>query len=1238
MPGEDVLINFVGDTSSLVPVENALDGIIAKDAEVGAAWKKTSEAMNAQSQTSVDNTNKLAKSLEQLLTSTKSMDKVVIGGAFAKYLKDIQSQLQLTNVEMLRYLENIKKNAQQGIVTSTDEKEIGDYKQLLSLTNDQIALYTQSQKNARLEGSNFTTQLRAIRNEILALTESEKENPDLSGKTAERLSELTEKYAEVQRIQRQFQIKSEGLVQNNEVIAGTISLVGGLAGGYAVAQGAAALFGSQNDEVQKALLKVNAAMAILQGLQQVTAVLQKSSAASILLESLARKSQTTAIVENTTAAQQNVAVQTEQIATAEAVTVAEGAQAVATDVATASTEALNATMAVNPVLLVLTGVLALITAINALNSSNNAAEKIQNDVNDALKKAGEYLDIDLKANEDATNIIVANAKRRGVSSSELTAIEGEQGNKRLQRINEERNALGKKYNEEAALFQKIQDLGGTIDKGALEDHQKLLDKQFELDKKYTEEYNSLLVKQAEFRKEVDDEAFKSFVGFQNAIVAGTRAGSDAEKSAQINSIKQIGAEREKTADFIALTEGEKAQKRAEDEKQIQGLELANYQHYLKGRTSLFESYVADAKLQIIRNQTDSIESINKVTDLQIAALRKQRDEAIKSDPNLNSGETRKIIAENNLQIAELEKAKQLKILEIQKSGINAQLILSEKGTQEEYDNKIAFINKEQQIELAATELSQEKINEINAKYQKQKEDALKAFSIVQLQNQINIANAELDQFGINENEKLTVTLKRLDEQKQIEIINAEKNQSKITEINAKYDKQIRDAKIASIDAIKNKELEAYTANSHDIIKLNEKIIASEDFKPSQQIAALENIKKEKEDELNIEFSALEKKKGLIDDYDVKYKELLNKRKDLESDIQSQITEIQRKEIGKRISDIQLVFSIFQKGLQETLGTTGLSVALAGLQNFGVQAKSIFDNLKVSVKEFNDILNNPDASEDEKSAARISKHNAEIKSYEEVAVAAIATIQDVVNQIFADGAAQRQQQLSDTIAALEEQKATELNAKNLTEQQKADVDRKYKAIEKQEKIRAFEADKQAKIEQAEINAALAITQAFASNPFPYDLIVAGIVAAATLIQISKIKSAQPPRFRHGEIDIQGPGTTTSDSIHARISKGESVIAAEPTAKWKEALKAINNDNFEQYIKNEFIYPHVPEFVKPSTTQNIDYKLLAKEIASEMKGVIPESKSIHMNIDKDGIHALVLDGNSKTEYKNKRYSMP
>lgn len=71
--------------------------------------------------------------------------------------------------------------------------------------------------------------------------------------------------------------------KNSAILDITIEAAQGLTGAFAAVQGASALFGEESEDVQKALLKVNAAMSILQGLQAVSAVLNKQSAVSALL-------------------------------------------------------------------------------------------------------------------------------------------------------------------------------------------------------------------------------------------------------------------------------------------------------------------------------------------------------------------------------------------------------------------------------------------------------------------------------------------------------------------------------------------------------------------------------------------------------------------------------------------------------------------------------------------------------------------------------------------------------------------------------------------------------------------------------------------------------------------------------------------------------------------------------------------------------------------------------------------
>ena len=79
----------------------------------------------------------------------------------------------------------------------------------------------------------------------------------------------------------------------------TISTLQGVTAGFQVAQGATALFGDENEDLQKALVKLNAVMAISQGLQQIQNTLQKENAGRLGITIAFQKLYTTAVGEST---------------------------------------------------------------------------------------------------------------------------------------------------------------------------------------------------------------------------------------------------------------------------------------------------------------------------------------------------------------------------------------------------------------------------------------------------------------------------------------------------------------------------------------------------------------------------------------------------------------------------------------------------------------------------------------------------------------------------------------------------------------------------------------------------------------------------------------------------------------------------------------------------------------------------------------------------------------------------
>jgi len=104
-------------------------------------------------------------------------------------------------------------------------------------------------------------------------------------------------------------------------------------------------------------------------------------------------------------------------------------------------------------------------------------------------------------------------------------------------------------------------------------------------------------------------------------------------------------------------------------------------------------------------------------------------------------------------------------------------------------------------------------------------------------------------------------------------------------------------------------------------------------------------------------------------------------------------------------------------------------------------------------------------------------------------------------------------------------------------------------------KAFEADKEAKRLTTIINGAAGVINAFATLPYPAAVVASLLIAGETAVQLAVISNSQYSGYKDGVIDLKGPGTKTSDSIPARLSKGESVMTADETASSKGIFKAV-----------------------------------------------------------------------------------
>jgi hypothetical protein len=199
-----------------------------------------------------------------------------------------------------------------------------------------------------------------------------------------------------------------------------------------------------------------------------------------------------------------------------------------------------------------------------------------------------------------------------------------------------------------------------------------------------------------------------------------------------------------------------------------------------------------------------------------------------------------------------------------------------------------------------------------------------------------------------------------------------------------------------------------------------------------------------------------------------------------------------------------------------------------------------------------------------------------KTAEEIQTEQIQAIQGIVG-----GALNTIGSISDILSEVTARKQEELDAAlksgALSEEEyaKQSAELKRKQFEENKAIQLATAVMQG------INATLAAYTSGASIPLVGTVtgpLFAALAAAFSAVQIGMIASKQPPRFATGVIGLDGAGTATSDSIDAKLSRGESVITAKATERFAPVLAQMemavgNRPNF-QLGNRKFATGYIP----------------------------------------------------------------
>ncbi len=242
-----------------------------------------------------------------------------------------------------------------------------------TLTNTSNGTDSTGKKTQSLKG-----RLRELKEELSALESAGEEGSQAFQKLSIEAGKLQDQIGDTQE-------RVKVLASDTFKFDAALGAVKGLAGGFAIAQGAAALFGTESEELNKTIAKTQGALALLSGLQEIATLVTGQGATKIAFQNIFMK---------------------EKIVTTTAAAGAVGTLATAEEGAAVATLATKKSLDLLKVAIAGTGIGLLVIALGALYSiyqANSAASKKFNDLMKESEEANKNAAAAIKEQRAAQN-------------------------------------------------------------------------------------------------------------------------------------------------------------------------------------------------------------------------------------------------------------------------------------------------------------------------------------------------------------------------------------------------------------------------------------------------------------------------------------------------------------------------------------------------------------------------------------------------------------------------------------------------------------------------------------------------------------------------------------------------------------------------------------------------------------------------------------------------------------------
>lgn len=580
-----------------------------------------------------------------------------------------------------------------------------------------------------------------------------------------------------------------------------------LTGVYGIAQGAAALFGQENEELQKTFVKLQAVMTVLNGLQAVSNALKKESAVRAAI---------------------SIGLEKASLAVKKLETAAESKNIVVKYAAIAAQKTMNAVMSLsNPIALTILGTIGLLTiAYSAFGGTAKSVTKDIEQLSQQFQVNSKFLDGFLVALKNRNQEVISQLRARFATEEEIRKAETEGLQREEKALQGWLDSNRDTYDSVVDIVRKYEQIKRRLDlkltdeqKEFFEKAQGIYDEYENMSQEHLNKVNELKIKENDnLRVTIEESAELRRKELQlqidNATLAADlfkRQSEDQERSydERIDALKKYAAEQQKISDLIrrqglaqpGLTDADR--KQVDSQANIRRVTIErDTNRQLLALQKEFEKRQREVRFEILRLE---IEDRRKAADLIAEDEKRSYSERIKAVSDSYTAQRQLVVANSEKELeavgltAEERKVIQARTL----SQLNDLEIEFGKKQQEIIKANNEAINRDIQTAIAfrAAELTKAQAEEISLinearasgqigeeKYQQLRTEIERKYRIASLQEDINATQAKVmaakegtQERADAERELAELVMQLSDEVKEKQIANYEAIAKKIQE-------------------------------------------------------------------------------------------------------------------------------------------------------------------------------------------------------------------------------------------------------------------------------------------------------------------------------------------------------------------------------------------------------------------------------------------------------------------------